>query len=72
MPADAAAAHFVVGIARRRHQRLRRLARDVPGEARNQDRRHHRRREDDDAASGEAPPRRQTINLHSRDNQQVQ
>ncbi|EYU38794.1 hypothetical protein MIMGU_mgv1a016544mg [Erythranthe guttata] len=71
VPADAAAAHFVAVIARR-HQRVGGLARDVPDEAGDQDRRHDRRGEDEDADAAEAPADGQTVCPHRGNDQQVQ
>ncbi|GER26615.1 replication protein A 70 kDa DNA-binding subunit [Striga asiatica] len=71
VPADAAAAHLVAAFPCR-HERVRGLARDVPGEARDQDRRHHRRGEDEDGGAAEAPAGRHPVGLHRGDHHQVE
>lgn len=71
MPADAAAAHLVAVISRH-HERLRRLARHVPDEARGEDRRHDRRGEDENGSAAEAPASGQSVRPHCGNDHQVE
>lgn len=69
VPADAAAAHLVCGIAR--DERLRGLAGDIPGEGCDEDGGDDRRGEGEDGAASECPANGQAVGLQGGDKHQV-